>query len=48
MKAKPKGTYHNGDEWLLELLVEHLSADVDAGEPAAVAGMAVVPADHIL
>ena len=32
----------------LEVLVEHLCGDVDAGEPAAVAGVRVVPPDRVL
>ena len=32
----------------LKVLVEHLRGDVDAGEPAAVAGVRVVPADGVL
>ena len=31
MGTKPISTYHNGDEWVLELLVRHLSVDIDAG-----------------
>lgn len=41
-------TYDDGEPRLLVLLVEHLRADVDTGEPAAVAGVAVVPADGVL
>ena len=32
----------------LKVLVEHLRGDVDAGEPAAVAGVRVVPTDGVL
>lgn len=41
-------SYHNGHKRLLELLVEHLGADIYARQPAAIAGVTVVPADRIL
>lgn len=41
-------SYHNGNKGFLKLLVEHLSADIYAWEPASVAGVTVVPANRIL
>lgn len=41
-------SHHDSHERLLKLLVEHLSADVDAGEPASVTRVAVVPANGVL
>lgn len=43
----PASTYNHCHEGLLKLLIEHLGTDVDAREPAAVAGVTVVPADGI-
>lgn len=40
-------TYNHCYEGLLKLLIEHLGTDVDPREPAAVAGVTVVPADGI-
>jgi len=31
MRCELITTYHNGHEWVLELLVRHLSVDVDTG-----------------
>ena len=41
-------SYHNGDKRLLELLVQHLCADVNAGQPAAITRVTMVPAYGIL
>lgn len=41
-------SYHDGNKGFLKLLVEHLSADIYAREPASVAGVTVVPANCIL
>lgn len=46
-KTGCRDTYYHCYEWLLELLIEHLSADINAREPAAVARVAVVPANRI-
>lgn len=40
-------TYNHCYEGFLKLLIEHLGTDVDPREPAAVAGVTVVPADGI-
>ena len=39
--------HHNSYPWLLKLLIQHLCTDVNTGEPAAITGMAVVPAQGI-
>ena len=41
-------TYHDGDKRFLELLVQHLCADINARQPAAIAWVTVVPANSIL
>ena len=43
-----KQTNHNGEKWILAFLVGSLRGDIDARQPAAISGMAVVPAHHIL
>jgi hypothetical protein len=48
MEGVGKVAHDDGDEGILELLAVHLCVHVDAGQPAAVAGMRVVPADRIL
>mmetsp|Transcript_20368 Transcript_20368/g.51608 ORF Transcript_20368/g.51608 Transcript_20368/m.51608 type:complete len:284 (+) Transcript_20368:361-1212(+) len=40
--------HHHRQEGLLVLLVHHLRGAVDAGQPAAVAGVRVVPPHHVL
>lgn len=40
-------TYHHCYKGFLKLLIKHLSTDIDPGEPAAVAGVTVVPANCI-
>lgn len=40
--------HHDSNEWVLELLVRHLSIDVDAGQPTAISGMRVIPPDRML
>lgn len=47
MKSIPL-SYHYGHKWLLKLLVKHLSADIDARQPASVTGVTVIPANRIL
>ena len=42
------GVYHNGHPGLLVLLIQHLSPHINAREPAAIARVAVVPAQGIL
>ena len=44
----PHGVDDDRHERLLEVLVEQLRGDVYAGQPAAVAGVGVVPADRVL
>lgn len=45
---KRKGlAYNNGDKWFLELLVQHLSAHINARQPAPISRVAVIPANHI-
>lgn len=44
---RPDWVDHNGHKGLLELLVDGLGVHVDSGQPAAVAGMRVVPADNL-
>ncbi len=39
---------HDGDEWLLMLLIKGLCANVDTWKPAAIAWVRVVPSAHIL
>lgn len=41
-------SHHNSEKGVLVLLIEALRGHVDAGEPAAIAWMAVVPANDIL
>lgn len=41
-------TYHDSNKRLLELLVEHLSTDINARQPASVARMTVIPTNCIL
>lgn len=41
-------SYHYGHKRLLKLLVEHLSADIYARQPASIARVTVIPADGIL
>lgn len=41
-------SYHNGHKRLLKLLVEHLSADIYAWQPASIARVTVIPANSIL
>jgi hypothetical protein len=43
-----ENVYHNCEKWILERLVERLSRHVYAREPAAVAGVRMVPANNIL
>lgn len=38
----------DGHEWLLEVLVQHLGGHIDAGQPASVSGMTVIPTDGVL
>ena len=40
----PQGTYHNSQPRVLVLLVQALRSDVNAGEPAAIARVGVIPA----
>lgn len=47
MKSIPL-SYHYGHKWLLKLLVKHLSADINARQPASVTGVTVIPANRIL
>lgn len=44
----PCGVYHNCQEWFCELLIEHLSWHVDSWQPASIARVRVIPANHIL
>ena len=43
-----KGTHHDSYKRLLELLVEHLRADIDTGQPTPVTRMTMIPPDHVL
>ncbi|XP_003377530.1 hypothetical protein Tsp_01742 [Trichinella spiralis] len=38
---------HHGHERFLVHLVQHLRVDINAGKPASVSGMAVIPSDHV-
>ena len=40
--------YHDSNEWVLELLVRHLSVDVDTGQPTAISRVRVIPANGML
>lgn len=40
-------THNNGNKWVLESLIIHLSVNVYAREPASVARMRMVPSDDI-
>jgi hypothetical protein len=44
----PYRIYHDGQEGLLVLLVQHLCGAINTREPAAIPRVAVVPAHHIL
>lgn len=37
----------NGHKWFLIVLIQHLCRHIDAGQPAAVARMAVIPTDGV-
>jgi len=39
---------HNRQEWLLELLVQHLGANINSRQPAAISRVAVIPSDGVL
>lgn len=41
-------TYNHGNEWILELLVLHLSVDVNSRQPASITRMRVVPSNGVL
>jgi len=43
-----RSTYNNRNEGLLELLIEHLRAHVNARQPTTIAWMTVVPSDALL
>lgn len=45
--SKYVATHHNGKPRILVLLVHALRAHVDAGQPAAIAGVRVVPAQDV-
>ena len=47
-ETKSSTAYHHRDEWVLELLVRHLSVDVDTGQPTPVSWMRVIPANRVL
>lgn len=41
-------TYHDSNERVLELLISHLSVDIDTRQPAAVSRVGVVPPNRVL
>jgi len=46
-RKEGEGTHNNGDKWVLESLIIHLSIDIYAREPASVARMRMVPPNDI-
>ena len=46
--TKSVSAYHDSNEWVLELLVRHLSVDVDTGQPTAISRMRVIPPNRML
>ena len=42
-----KNTYHHCNEWFLELLIEHLSTNINPRKPAAIARVAMIPANCV-
>ena len=42
-----KNTYYHCYKWFLELLIEHLSTNINSRKPAAIARVAMIPANCI-
>lgn len=47
LKTGCKNTYYHCYEWFLELLIEHLSTNINPRKPAAIARVAMIPANCI-